>query len=88
MRIRIRISEEIGKRLMELRPSLRGRIISLLISDGYGSGRIDLNELYNMRKELARLGTLINQSLRVSGGKISDIKSVEKASQIITQLIK
>ena len=73
---------------MELRPSLRGRIISLIISDGYGEGRIDLNELYNMRKELARLGTLINQSLRVSGGIISDIKSVEKASQIITKLIK
>jgi len=40
------------------------------------------------RRELVRLGTLINQSLRTSRGSLVNTAAVEEAAKIVTALTK
>ncbi len=86
MRIRIRLSEEMGQRLAGLRPVLRGQVVATIL-ESHGLG-VELAELLAMRRELARLGTLINLSLRTSRGILTDAASVQKAAAIIKALVK
>jgi len=62
MRLRIRITDEAGERLAALRPVLRSQVVAMML-EAHGLG-VDLAELLATRRELVRLGTLINQSLR------------------------
>jgi len=86
MRIRIRLTEEMGQRLAELRPVLRGQVVATILN-AHGLG-VELAALLAMRRELARLGTLINLSLRTSRGVLTDAEAVQKAAEIITALVK
>ena len=84
MRIRIRINREMGERLAGLRPVLRGQVVATVL-EAHAAG-VDLAELLAVRRELVRLGTLLNQSLRVSRGALPDAAAVQDAAQIITAL--
>ena len=86
MRIRIRLTEEMGNRLAGLRPVLRGQVVATIL-ESHGRG-VELAELLAMRRELARLGTLINLSLRTSRGVLTDAAAVQKAAAIIAALVK
>ena len=86
MRLRIRINEDTGQRLAELRPALRAQVAATVL-ESHALG-IDLAELLEMRRELSRLGTLINQSLRVSKGMHTDTASLEEVRKIITSLVR
>jgi len=86
MRIRIRLTEEMGQRLAGLRPVLRGQVVATIL-ESHGLG-VELAELLAMRRELARLGTLINLSLRTSRGVLTDAASVQKAAAILAALVK
>jgi len=84
MRLRIRIPDQAGERLAVLRPVLRAQVVATVL-ESHSNG-IDLAELLAMRRELSRLGTLINQSLRVSRGVLTNTAAVEKAAAILTAL--
>lgn len=84
MRLRIRISDDMGERLAALRPVLRGRVVSTVL-ETHAAG-VDLVELLAVRRELARLGTLLNQSLRVSRGLLPDVATVQEAASLINAL--
>jgi len=86
MRLRIRINDDTGERLAALRPTLRGMVAAMVL-EAHALG-INLGELLAARRELAHLGTLINQSLRVSRGLLADPVAVEEAAQIIGALIR
>jgi len=84
MRLRIRINKEAGERLAALRPTLRGQVVALVI-EAQTLG-VDLAKLLAARRELVRLGTLLNQSLRASRGQLTNPAAVEQAAEIITDL--
>jgi len=84
MRLRIRINNDLGERFATLRPVLRGQAVAMML-EAHGLG-VDLAELLAARRELVRLGTLLNQSLRVSRGLLVDVAAVEAAAKIITEL--
>lgn len=84
MRLRLHINDETGQRLTALRPRLRGMVAATVLEAH--AGGIDLGELLNVRRELARLGTLVNQSLRVSHGMLTNAAAVEEAAEIIAAL--
>jgi len=84
MRLRIRTTDEVGKRLLGLRPVLRAQVVATVLEAH--AQRIDLAELLAMRRELVRLGTLLNQSLRVSKGTLTNTAAVEQAAAIVTDL--
>ena len=84
MRIRIRLQNEMGERLAGLRPVLRGQVVATVL-EAHAAG-VDLAELLAVRRELVRVGTLLNQSLRASRGALPDAAAVRDAAQIITAL--
>ena len=86
MRIRIRINKELGERLATLRPVLRGQVVATVLEAH--AAEVDLVELLAARRELVRLGTLLNQALRASRGSLPDVAAVQKAAEIITALTK
>jgi len=86
MRIRIRINQELGERLATLRPVLRGQVVATVLEAH--AAEVDLAELLAARRELVRLGTLINQSLRASRGSLPDAAAVQEAADIIIALTK
>ena len=86
MRLTIRIADEIGAPLATLPPRLRGNVASIVLASHIAG--IELCELLAVRRQLAHLGVLINQALRVNRGLFADPKSVEKAAQILTLLTK
>lgn len=65
---------------------LRGQVVATIL-ESHGLG-VELAELLAMRRELARLGTLINLSLRTSRGVLTDAASVQKAAAILAALVK
>lgn len=86
MRLRIRINKEVGERLATLRPVLRGQVVAMVLEAH--AAEVDLAELLAVRRELVRLGTLLNQSLRASRGSLPDAAAVQQAAEIITALTK
>jgi len=86
MRIRIRINDDMGERLAALRPVLRGRVVATVM-ETHAAG-VDLAELLAVRRELAHLGTLLNQSLRVSKGLLPDVATVQEAASLIATITK
>jgi hypothetical protein len=64
--IRIRLPGEEAVRYLALPPRERSIAVAMILRSVDG---IDLKTLVVMRNELVNLGTLINQSLRVSQGK-------------------
>lgn len=49
-------------------------------------GGMEVNKLIEAAKELRRLGVLINQSLRVSGGQNVDMEALNLAAKRINNL--
>lgn len=86
MRIRIRINNEAGERLAGLRPVFRSQVVALVL-EAHALG-VDLVELLSARRELIRLGTLLNQSLRASRGVLTDAEIVQEAAKIVTALVR
>ena len=84
MRLRIRISDELGERLATLRPVLRSHVVALVL-EAHALG-LDLGQLLAARRELVRLGTLLNHSLRVSRGSLPDAAAVQAAAKIISEI--
>lgn len=84
MRIRITIDDETGKRLAALRPVLRAKVTSIIVAAA--AERINLEALLEARRDLVRLGVLINTSLRVSRATATDWDSVREAAAIIHSL--
>ena len=88
-RLRIRIDDYVAERLAALRPVLRARVISMVLSSHLGGGdgnTVDLLALLDARRELIRLGVLINASLRLSHGTTADLPAVRRAAAIINSL--
>ena len=86
MRIRIRIPDDVGSRLAALLPTLRAHVVATVL--GAHTKGVDLAELLGTRRELVRLGTLLNQSLRTSRGLMADPAAVERAAEIVSALVK
>ena len=68
--LRIRLSDNAARRLLTLPPRARSRAVSLLVTSGIEG--INLEALLLARRELASLGSLLNQSLRLSWGESAD----------------
>jgi hypothetical protein len=84
MRLRIRIPNDVGERLAGLRPVLRGQVVATMI-EAHALG-VDLGQLLATRRELAHLGTMLNQTLRRSRGVLTDAATVQEAAGIIAGL--
>jgi len=84
MRLRIRINDDLGERLIGLRPVLRAQVVATVLK-AHALG-VDLGQLLAARRELLRLGTLLNQSLRVSRGILPDSAAVQEAAKIVNAL--
>jgi len=84
MQLRIRIDDETGQRLAGLRPVLRAKVVSTVL--GAHVAGVDLARLLEVRRELSHLGTLINQSLRLSRGLLTDSAAVTQAAEVINAL--
>jgi hypothetical protein len=82
--IRIRLPAPLAKELEAYPPQVRGRLLSLLWLERKEG--LDLNALLSMRQELANLGNLLNQSLRISQGQWVHIESLQKVIELIRRL--
>ncbi len=65
VQIRVRLPRDIASQWLELPPSSRAKAVALVLRS---AATIDLNALVGMRRELANLGTLLSQSLRINRG--------------------
>jgi len=65
--LRLRLPSDIATQLRGVPVPVRNQLVALMLRAQIH--KIDLSDLITMRKELASLGTLINQSLRSSWGR-------------------
>lgn len=84
MQIRIRLPKQFGTELKRYTPRARGRLLAMLWIER--SMLLDLDALIGMRRELANLGTLINQSLKISGGQQTDTKALAQCVQLLRRI--
>ena len=81
---RPRLPNGLAAQLKALPPSVRGRTVAFIILAHIGG--MEVNKLIEAAKELRRLGVLINQSLRVSGGQNVDMEALNLAAKRINNL--
>ena len=81
---RARLPKAMAIELQKLPPSLRGRTIATIIQ-AHVTG-MDLQKLVAASDQLRRLGVLLNQSLRVSGGRIADVTALQEAVEKINEI--
>ena len=81
---RARLPLSLAHDLKALKPSLRGRVVALVLIAK--ATDIDLPELVAAREQLRRLGVLLNQSLRSSLGREVDLRALAAAVRLINSL--
>ena len=81
---RARLPNTLAAQLTTLPPGLRGRTVALIVL-AHTTG-LDLQKLVASASELRRLGVLINQSLRLSGGRAVDVVALQAAAKKVNQL--
>ncbi len=81
---RARLPKALAAQLQALPPGLRGRTVAFIML-AHTTG-LDLHELIAAANDLRRLGVLVNQSLRVSGGRNVDAATLGKAVERINSL--
>jgi hypothetical protein len=84
LQLRIRLPEPLAKELEAFPPRMRGRLLSLLWLERKQG--VDLNALLSMRQELANLGNLLNQSLRLNQGRMVDTEALRKVIELLRRL--
>ena len=81
---RSRLPRRLAEQLLALPRGIRGRTIGFILL-GHTSG-LELRRLVEATVELRRLGVLMNQSLRVSRGTLSDPEALALAVKQIKEL--
>jgi hypothetical protein len=81
---RARLPNALAAQLTTLPPGLRGRTVALIVQ-AHVTG-LDVQKLVASASELRRLGVLINQSLRLSGGRGVDVVALQGAAKKVNQL--
>ncbi|HXT10725.1 MAG TPA: hypothetical protein VN873_04115 [Candidatus Angelobacter sp.] len=81
---RARLPKGLAAQLQALPPGLRGRTMAFIVL-AHVNG-LDVQKLIAAAGELRRLGVLVNQSLRVSGGRNVDAAALNQAVERINQL--
>ena len=81
---RPRLPNGLAAQLKALPPSVRGRAVAFIIQ-AHAAG-LDVKKMTESAMELRRLGVLLNQSLRVSGGRKVDVEALELAVKRINSL--
>jgi len=84
--LRIRLSPGVAARFEALPPLARARAVSMLL--GAQSEGVDLPTLLQLRGELARLGTLLNQSLKTSWGRSTDAQAASEVVRILEGVLR
>lgn len=86
MQIRVRVPQGVAKNLLDLCPRQRANAVGLLLSEK--ADGIDLQKLLQADGSLIRIGVLLNQSLRTSGGRSVDLVALQNAIKLINSLQK
>ena len=81
---RARLPLPLARQLMALPPGLRGRTMAFILQ-AYSAG-LDLQKLVGAADQLRRLGVLLNQSLRCTGGAVPDENALRDAAKLIGSL--
>ena len=84
MQLRISIADETAEPLVGLRPVMRSHFLNCALESVMQG--IKPEALIAARRDMIRLGTLINQSLRITQGKIPDVEAVREGAELITKL--
>jgi len=85
IQLRVRLPRSQAARWLALPPSIRAKAVALVMAS---AGNIDLAELAAMRRELTNLGTLINQSLKLSHGSTVNEAALNKCVSLLSSLLK
>jgi len=81
---RARFPLGLAAQLLALPPGLRGQTIAIIVL-GHVNG-LDVQRLIESASELRRLGVLLNQSVRISGGSSVDAVAMQLTVKQINQL--
>ena len=81
---RPRLPNGLAAQFKALPPSVRGRAVAFIIL-AHTAG-LNVKDMTESASELRRLGVLLNQSLRVSGGRKVDVEALELAVKRINSL--
>ena len=86
VQVRVRVPEGVAKSLLDLAPRQRANALGLLLAEK--ANGIDLQKLLQADASLIRIGVLMNQSLRTSGGRSVDLVALQNAIKLINSLQK
>jgi hypothetical protein len=81
--LRIRLPKSQAAMWLALPPSVRSKAVAMVLG---AVGNVNLAELASVRRELVNLGTLLNQSLRVSGGRSVDDDALKACVELLSRL--
>ena len=85
IQLRVRLPRSQAARWLALPPPVRAKAVALVMAT---AGNIDLAELAAMRRELINLGTLINQSLKLSHGSTINEAALNECVSLLSRLTK
>jgi hypothetical protein len=83
IQLRIRLPRQGAEKWLDLPPTARAKAVALVLGS---AGEIDLKQLVGMRRELVNLGTLLNQSLEASCGRVVDGNALKECVTLIKKL--
>jgi len=84
MQLRVRIPDDLASELAGLSPRARARVVALIMH-GHLMG-VKATDLLAVHRNLVLVGHLLNQSLRVSHGKIADEAAVVRCVDLLKGL--
>ncbi len=83
--LRIRLPRVDAKKWLELPPTSRAKAVALVLRS---AGKIDLNQLVGMRRELVNLATLLDQSLEATSFETVNENVLYECAALIKELIR
>lgn len=84
LQLRLRLSPALAQQLRPLPATVRGELATLTLQAALAG--VAVADLAGYRQQLADLALLIQQSLILSGGQLTNITAVEKATALLNQL--
>jgi len=84
MQIRVRIPDDLATELIVLSPRARSRVVAIVVRSQMAG--LKATDLVATHRNLQLLGHLMNQSLRVSHGRLADVAAVEACVKLLKVL--
>ena len=83
VQLRVRLPRAQAALWLALPPVVRAKAVAMVMG---AAGNINLAELAATRRELVNLGQLLNQCLRVSGGRSVDDEALKACVELLARL--